>query len=300
MATPQNAIFNEDSAHHYYMEYRINREAELQAVRDALVGFGNVHRTVEPRVNLVVGFGPELWAQLAPQGMPENFQKFEVINGVDGYHNPATQRDIWCWIHSHSLDDNFDAALEIERVFSGVASLELDERGFTYHDSRDLTGFIDGSANPKDEKARQAALIPEGNAGAGGAFVVTQKWVHDLDRFLALPVSEQEAIIGRTKAESIELEGEAMPATSHVSRTDLSENGEAMKIYRRSAPFGNVSDKGLYFLAFSCAQRRIDIQLKSMFGASGDGLHDRLVEFSRPVSSSYWFAPSIEALEELY
>ncbi len=39
--------------------------------------------------------------------------------------------------------------------------------------------------------------------------------------------------------------------------------------------------------------------LSRMFGESGDGLHDRLTEFSRPVTGAYYFAPSYNALNEL-
>ena len=102
--------------------------------------------------------------------------------------------------------------------------------------------------------------------------------------------------MGRTKPDSIELEGEAMPPTSHVSRTDYKENGKAMKIVRRSAPYGTVGEHGLYFLAFACELRRFQVLLERMFGASGDGVSDQLIRYSKPVTSSYWFAPSRGAL----
>ena len=35
--------------------------------------------------------------------------------------------------------------------------------------------------------------------------------------------------------------------------------------------------------------------LRRMFG-SDDGVHDRLTEFSVPVTGAYWFVPSLEAL----
>ena len=135
-----------------------------------------------------------------------------------------------------------------------------------------------------------------GSTGAGGSFVLTQRWVHDLLAFHALPLDEQEGVIGRTKPDSVELEGAAMPKTSHVSRTDLERNGSALKLYRRSAPIGTVEEHGLYFLAFSCDPRRFQMILESMFGDIGDGLHDRLIEFSKPTSGSFYFAPSEEEL----
>ena len=39
--------------------------------------------------------------------------------------------------------------------------------------------------------------------------------------------------------------------------------------------------------------------LARMFGTTGDGVHDRLIDFSRPVSGAYYFAPSLNALSEL-
>jgi putative iron-dependent peroxidase len=179
---------------------------------------------------------------------------------------------------------------------ASVSTLELDEKGFKYHDSRDLTGFIDGTANPKEEAARAAALVAGDGPGGGGAFVLTQRWVHDLDAFVELPVADQERVIGRTKPDSIELEGDAMPPDSQVSRTDVS----SAKIYRRSAPFGSVAEKGLYFLAFACDIGRFDLLLRRMYGVADGGIRDRLTVYSRPVTGSYWFAPSEEDVTGLF
>jgi putative iron-dependent peroxidase len=39
--------------------------------------------------------------------------------------------------------------------------------------------------------------------------------------------------------------------------------------------------------------------LTRMFATSGDGLHDHLTDFSRPVTGAYYFAPSLESLAAL-
>jgi porphyrinogen peroxidase len=39
--------------------------------------------------------------------------------------------------------------------------------------------------------------------------------------------------------------------------------------------------------------------LARMFGTSGDGVHDRLTEFSRPVTGGYYFAPALNVLNRL-
>jgi putative iron-dependent peroxidase len=56
---------------------------------------------------------------------------------------------------------------------------------------------------------------------------------------------------------------------------------------------------GLYFVAFSADPSRFEKMLARMFGTSGDGRHDRLTDFTRPVSGSYYFAPSLDALDGL-
>jgi putative iron-dependent peroxidase len=298
MATPQAGIFREGSAHHLFLEYRANPGQSAQHLTEVVAAvYGNA--SSNDASSVVMAFGPDLWSRLAPDAVPDGFRAFEAIEGGEGTECPSTQRDLLIWIQGDRTDDNLDSGLAIHRTLDGVARLELDEKGFVYHDSRDLTGFIDGTANPKGDDARAAALVPDGRPGEGGAFVLSQRWVHDLEAFLALPVAEQEQVIGRTKPDSIELTGDAMPPDSHVSRTDVSMDGVPMKIWRRSVPFGSVGEHGLYFLAFACELERFDVQLRRMFGVAEDGLRDRLTAFSTPVTSSYWFAPSEEALRAL-
>jgi len=107
------------------------------------------------------------------------------------------------------------------------------------------------------------------DTGAGGAHMLTRKWVHDLDAFNALAVGDQERVIGRTKKDSIELEGDAMPATSHVSRTDVKVDGIPQRLYRRSFPYGSVSQQGLYFLAFCKIWALSRIRMAAATGSGG-------------------------------
>lgn len=113
--------------------------------------------------------------------------------------------------------------------------------------------MVDGTGNPKtDDLSNQVAIISEGETCEGSSIVLSLRWEHNLPKFENVPEKEQEYIIGRTKVEDIELEGEAIPYNSHVSRTDLKVNGEAMKIWRRSAPFNHGNKHGLFFLSFAC------------------------------------------------
>lgn len=296
MATPQAGLFVDTSTFHYHLEYGVPDPATFSEVVAAVQhiaasGVGS-HQTV-------VGIRPSLWAGMRNADAPENCNDFETIHGVDGYVAPSTQNDLWVWIHSPSHDINFDAALKLHSRVQEHAQLQVDVCGFVRREKRDLTGFVDGTANPKGEDIFNAALVPEGRRGSAGSFALTQRWIHDLDAFNALSISDQEAVIGRTKADDIELEGDAMPEDSHVSRTDVKIEGEAYKIYRRSVPYGNVGEHGLFFVAFACNQQRIQVQLERMFGVWQDDLHDRLIHFSTAVTGSYWFVPSVDDLKKL-
>ena len=131
--------------------------------------------------------------------------------------------------------------------------------------------------------------------GAGGAFVLGMRWRHDLAAFETLPTTDQEAVIGRTKPDSVELDPN--PPTSHVSRVVIEdEEGTELELYHRSAPWGTVTEHGLYFLAFSADPGRFVRMLERMFGAGG---YDRLTDFSTPLSASIYFAPSLPSLSAL-
>ena len=289
MTTPQAGIFTEGNRAQHVLEYSARPGAPLADIKAALA---HARSSVPAPVAHVLALGPSLWARLARDRMPSGLSDFQPINGPKA-HAPASQRDILVWLHGPAQDAVFDAATAVDHALRDVAVRELDLPGFTYHDSRDMTGFVDGTANPKDVAARKvAALIPDGEIGAGGAFVFSQRYIHNLDAFNALPVPEQERVFGRTKADSIELEGDAMPADAHVSRTDLKIDGQGQKMYRRSMPYGGAGEHGLYFLAFTCDQSRFATVLASMYGQSGDGVTDHLMSFSQAVTGSYWFAPS--------
>ena len=295
MATPQMGIFALGTRTHHHLEYDIDVGATNADVAAALARLG------EPSVtgggsNIVIGFGADLWRQLAAS-VPSDLGTFEPIEGLDGHSAPSTQHDIWVWIHGTGVDAVLDTATAVTAAFAPVADL-ADETGcFVYHDSRDLTGFIDGTANPGADAAASVALIAEDLPGAGGSHVIAQRWVHDLDSFGELDVESQQRVFGRTKADSVALPRDVRPPDAHIMRAELlDDEGEEREIYRRSVPFGNVGERGLYFLGFSCERDRFDGMLSRMFGTSGDGIHDRLLDFSRPVTGSYYFAPSLEDL----
>lgn len=294
MSTPQPGIFAQGTRTHRHLEFDVREGVGPTELSEALAGLREPSVTAGG-VNIVVGFGPSLWRRLAaasvPESVPEALTEFPAIIGV-----ADTQHDLWVWIHGTGEDVLLDVARVVSALLAPVANLGAEVAGFVYRDSRDLTGFIDGTENPSVEAAFSVATIAPGVAGAGGSFAITQRWVHDLAAFDALSVAEQEGVFGRQKADSVELDDALKPETAHIARVVIEEGGEELELYRRSVPYGTVAEHGLYFVAFSADPSRFEKMLRRMFGQSGDGLRDRLTEFSRPVTGSFYFVPSLEAL----
>lgn len=283
----QEAIFSDATQWGYFLEFE-------DVARTSLAALGELHASGH-LAGGVVAFGPDCWRQAGPDWTPEGFAAFEPVTGPN-HAAPATQRDLLVWLRNDDQNALFDDARAVTEALAPYARLADATFGFDYRDSHDLIGFEDGTGNPKGDARRDAALVPVGSTGAGGAFVFTQKWQHDLKAFNALDVAAQERVVGRTKADSIELTGDAMPATSHVSRTDLKVDGVAQKIFRRSMPYGDPATHGLFFIAFACEQSRVQVQLDSMYDVSHSGVQDALLDFSQAVSGAYWFAPAADVL----
>ena len=109
----------------------------------------------------------------------------------------------------------------------------------------------------------------------------------------SLSDDEQAKVIGRTKADSVELDDK--PADSHVASTDQDTFG---KIFRRNMPFGTVTDHGTMFVGFCAEQRPLAVMLESMAGLT-TGTRDALTRYTRPLTGAYYFVPSTEALRRL-
>jgi putative iron-dependent peroxidase len=293
VARPQPGIFAQGTRSHYHLEFDLRPDATDETVVAALGGLREPPVTAGGS-NLVVGFGPALWRRLKPDDAPAALADFEPIEG-DGRRAPATQHDLWVWTHGTGEDVELDVARAVVAVLAPVSTLAAEQPCFVYQDSRDLTGFIDGTENPPVEEAFDVALVPDGETGAGGAFVLAQRWVHDLDKFHATTLDEQQGTIGRSKPDSVELDDK--PATAHIARVVIEEDGEELELYRRSVPYGRVGELGLYFLAFSADPSRFTKMLHRMFGLTADGLHDHLTDFTTPVSGAHYFAPSLDALD---
>ena len=299
MTVPQFGIFAQGTIAHEFIEFDLRPDVEMGKATAALARL-RAPAVSAGGVNLVIGFGADLWRTVAPDQAPDDLRAFTPIGRIGGHHAPATQHDFWLWISGSSQDVVFEHARAAVKMLNEVATPATEQPCFVHRDSRDLTGFIDGSANPMTHEAPEVALIPDGHPGAGGAHVLVMRWIHDLNAFEQLPTKEQERVFGRSKPSSIEMTGEALPPDAHIARAQIeNEAGEELPIYRRSVPYGTVAEHGLYFVAFSADRSRFDRMLARMFGTDADGIHDRITDFSRPVTGSFYFAPSLSTLADL-
>ncbi len=302
MYTPQAGIFALGTSSHAYLEFDIldSKKSDGKKSNDKSKDFASTISSIrEPRtttggVNFVIGFRPELWRDLVPEDAPPGVEGFNnEIRGVEGFVMPGTQHDAVVWLSGSAHDVLFDMARSILRDLAGQASLADETSSWPYRHDRDLTGFIDGTENPSLLDAPAAALLPEGVPGAAGSILLLQKWKHKVSEWEALPVQQQEAIMGRTKPDSVELENK--PSDSHVARTDQDEFGH---IFRRNMPYGTIEDHGTMFVGFSADQKRLSRMLDSMAGLV-TGKRDALTRFTQPLTGSYYFVPSIESLRRL-
>ncbi len=203
-------------------------------------------------------------------------------------------------IISSRHDLNIELALQIRKALGAAARVKDEVHGFRYLDTRDLTGFIDGTENPKGKKRAEVALIGrEDPHFAGGSYVFAQRYVHNFALWGSRTRSEQEKIIGRRKSDSKELSARAKPPTAHISRVVIEEDGEELQILRHSFPYGTTSEAGLFFIAYTRSLDIVEKMLARMVGGPGDAAHDHLLHYTRAVSGATFFAPSLTTLQSL-
>lgn len=256
-------------------------------------------RRLEAGLSCVMGFGANAWDQLFGQPRPAELHPFREIRSGER-HAVSTPADVLFHIRAAHMDMCFELATHImERLGEAVSAVD-ETHGFRYFDDRDLLGFVDGTENPRGEAVRQAALVAgEDPSFTGGSYVIVQKYLHDMPRWNALSTEAQERIIGRKKLSDIELDDAVKPSSAHSALTTIVENGKQVQILRDNMPFGRPGhgEFGTYFIGYSRSPRATEQMLENMFIGRPAGNYDRLLDFSRAVTGSLFFAPSATFLE---
>lgn len=256
-------------------------------------------RDLEGGLSCVVSFGSDVWDRLFGAPRPAELHVFREIRAA-ARHAVSTPGDLLFHIRAKRMDLCFELAMQIMARLGAAVSPVDEVHGFRYFDDRDLMGFVDGTENPRGDAAVEAVTVGEEDAAfAGGSYVIVQKYLHDLEKWNALSTEAQERIIGRTKLSDIELDHSVKPTSAHSALTTIVEDGKEVKILRDNMPFGRAAhgEFGTYFIGYSRSPRTTEQMLENMFIGRPPGNYDRLLDFSRPVTGSLFFSPSLTFLE---
>jgi len=281
-------------------------EGSEPAARAALGDVSSLIRSVgfrlpEGALTCVVGLGSLLWDRMFGPPRPAELHTFQEIRGAR-HTAVTTPGDVLFHIRARRFDLCFELAERLVERLDGHIQVVDEVHGFRFFDERDLLGFVDGTENPAGMAALEAVEIGgEDPNFAGGSYVVVQKYLHDLDRWDALPVEEQERAIGRTKLSDIEMPDELKPANSHVAlNTIVDDDGEQRQIVRYNMPFGRVGARefGTYFIGYARSPSIVEQMLSNMFVGKPPGNHDRVLDFSTAVTGTSFFVPTADFLDD--
>ncbi|MEW2294522.1 Dyp-type peroxidase [Streptomyces sp. NPDC006743] len=276
------------------------------AVRDLLPDVAGLKRSVgfrapDDALTCVVGIGSTAWDRLFDGPRPRDLHPFVPLTG-GRHHAPSTPGDLLFHLRARRMDLCFELAQLIGERLRGAATVVDEVHGFKSFDERDLLGFVDGSENPEGRPAADAVLVGEEDPGfAGGSYVIVQKYLHDLPAWKALPTEEQERVIGRSKADNVEMPDDVKPADSHVALTTITgEDGTEHKIVRDNMPFGRVGagEFGTYFIGYARTPAVTERMLRNMFLGDRPGVHDRILDFSTAVTGCLFHVPTADFLDD--
>ena len=278
------------------------------AIRDVLGAVGDLvknvgFRDLNGRLSCVVGIGSALWDRLATGAGGRRSCTRSQRSMARCTRAPSTPGDLLFHIRAEREDMTFELERQLLDVIGDAARVVDETVGFRYFDARDLLGFVDGTANPTGAELPEAALIgDEDPEFAGGSYVVVQKYLHDMAGWARLTAEQQEAIIGRTKLDNIELDDDDAPRKSHKTLATIeAPDGGELAILRDNMPFGRpgAGEFGTYFIGYAGRLWVIEKMLERMFVGEPAGAYDRLLDFSTAVTGTTFFVPTAALLETL-
>jgi putative iron-dependent peroxidase len=284
------------------------RDDHLARVRGVLGAVGDVvknvgFRDLGGRLSCVVGIGSALWDRLSPGRRPVDLHPFNSIRGPV-HTAPSTPGDLLLHLRAEREDMTFELERQLLDLLGDAAEVVDETTAFRYFDARDLLGFVDGTANPTGAELPDATLIGADADPdfAGGSYVVVQKYLHDMAAWAALSTEEQEAIIGRTKIDNVEIDDDEAPRKSHKTLATIEDRaGGELEILRDNMPFGRPGhgEFGTYFIGYAGRLWVIEQMLKRMFVGVPPGAYDRLLDFSTAITGTTFFVPTARMLEDL-
>jgi putative iron-dependent peroxidase len=291
----QSAICPASHAHGLYMAFDRPATVGSAAARQALAALAAVlddWRQLDhgARSCWAIGIGANDWNALVGHARPALLAGFPAFD--DAVHPvPDTPHALFLHLRSERQDLCFAAGETARHALAGMFVLAEATPGFRYLDSRDLTGFVDGTENPTLDERPDVALVDDDGDFNGGSYLHVQRFVHDLPKWHQLPVATQEHIVGRSKQDDVELDDAEKPASAHIARVVIEEDGEELAIVRQSLPYGAVGgEQGLMFISY-CKTPDTFTQMLMRMVTEREGPADNLLRFTRAVSGGAYFVP---------
>lgn len=202
---------------------------------------------------------------------------------------PATPQGLWVWLRGEDRGEVYHRGRTVDAALGDAFRAEQAIDAFNFDGGRDLTGYEDGTENPKGKAARQAALVSGAGPGLdGGSFVAAQLWLHDFARWDRFTPAQRNAAIGRDRESNEELDD--APESAHVKRTAQESFDPEAFVLRRSMPWSAGAMAGLVFVAFGRSFDAFEALLARMVGEE-DGVTDALFTFTRPLTGAYFWCP---------
>ena len=275
----QAGILETIPVHARYLSCQLCLGADPRPVLEALV-------TQTDGLATVVGLGESLVRALGAQ-----IPGLKTFHGIAGSQVklPATPIDLLIWLRGTARGELLQRSQHLEALLAPAFEITDLTDAFNHANGRDLTGYEDGTENPQDNEALQAALLPE-SAGplAGSSFLALQHWHHQLGLFEAMPRLQRDHTIGRDADSNEELDD--APESAHVKRTAQESFTPEAFVLRRSMPWAEGNRGGLVFTAFGHSFNAYEALLGRMCGAE-DGIVDALFTFSEPETGAYFWCP---------
>jgi putative iron-dependent peroxidase len=193
------------------------------------------------------------------------------------------------WFRGNDRGKIFHQLLMIKDFIKEAFIIDDMVEAFSYSGGADLSGFIDGTANPKGDQAYKVALVEsESPQLNGSSFLAIQKWKHDFNALKNMSSPQKEDCIGRNLTDNNKLK--SLKIDSHVKRTEQRAFKPEAILKRSSMPWSNGVEGGLMFAGFSSSFYAFEAQLKNMIGLN-DNVVDGLFRFSTPLTGSYFWCP---------
>lgn len=305
MAREQFGICAEPSLHGYYLLFNVldDKNTYVGHVLSLLPALFDKYadRFSEANLTGVVAIGANYWDELIPDKRPKYLAPFQDMK-CDDRIAPSENYDLYIEVRSDRADVNHIVSTKICSLFADSVELIEQVRAFRFLDGRDLTGFVDGTENPRGQHRRDVALVnsEEDEFFSSGSYLHIQRYRHNLNLWNTLETKAQEDVFARTKVDNDEYTAENKPPCSHIKRTNIKDDeGKSIEILRQSMPYGDMKIQGLFFVSYCHSPKPFEMMLSSMINTDENGHFDHMLKYTQAETGAAFFAPSLNVLASL-